>query len=418
MSTTTDLSLSNTSSDPTLPGDPFVRLCYHYGQLLGAQDFSEEQAGRVLRHRLHQGVLHGFGTAWGLRVNAPPAVNGATPQLTVAPGLAVDKLGRDVWIDQTQCLEITDLPNEDVWSSLEQVPAADGSDADVRRAFVVLRYQACKTDPVPAITPVCNDGSEGTSFSRLRDSFRLDLEAEAPPDPHPLFRHWLDRLRNANPKTSLRTQLLGLVLDGDDLIAEFWKGGLDGPLLLAEVLLQANADGTAAVVASVDNGARALLPPVQLLGEQVFGQYLTEHRGTLKRMRAVGWTEEAPTPLPDATNPGRVFQGLLRTSDDVEASSLLLGATVQVWRLTGSGWGQVTSGNVGRAVVADGIQVWVTGAAGTSEWTAGTTYQVVFEGEAAPVMSTSGQPLSGWVDEQIMPPGRGRTVTIHGSWNS
>lgn len=54
--------------DPATPGDPFTRLHYHYGQLLGAEDFNTEQRYFLLRSRLHNAVLHGFGTVWGLKV--------------------------------------------------------------------------------------------------------------------------------------------------------------------------------------------------------------------------------------------------------------------------------------------------------------------------------------------------------------
>ena len=57
-------------TDPARPGDPFSRLRYQYGQLLGAEDFSAEQRYFVLRERLLNAALHGVGTAWGLRVTA------------------------------------------------------------------------------------------------------------------------------------------------------------------------------------------------------------------------------------------------------------------------------------------------------------------------------------------------------------
>ena len=52
--------------DPATPGDPFTRLRYHYGQLLVAEDFTTEQRYFLLRSRLHNALLHGVGTAWGI----------------------------------------------------------------------------------------------------------------------------------------------------------------------------------------------------------------------------------------------------------------------------------------------------------------------------------------------------------------
>jgi hypothetical protein len=53
---------------------------------------------------------------------------------------------------------------------------------------VVLRYEACLSGEVPVIPLPCSDDHDGLAASRLRDSFRLCLEAEAPPDPYATVR--------------------------------------------------------------------------------------------------------------------------------------------------------------------------------------------------------------------------------------
>ncbi len=50
-----------------------------------------------------------------------------------------------------------------------------------RRVYVVLRYRACLTEQVPAITQPCSGADAGLSPSRVQDGYRLCLEA-APPD--------------------------------------------------------------------------------------------------------------------------------------------------------------------------------------------------------------------------------------------
>ena len=71
--------------DPATPGDPFTRLRYSYGQLLGAEDFTTEQRYFLLRSRLHNAALHGFGTVWGLKVGSQE--NETTLTLTCDTGL-------------------------------------------------------------------------------------------------------------------------------------------------------------------------------------------------------------------------------------------------------------------------------------------------------------------------------------------
>lgn len=203
-----------TDRDPATPGDPLSRLRFHYGQCLSAEDFEAEQRYFVLRQRLHNALLHGVGTVWGLAIRRkdPPPEGG--DQLICEPGLAIDPLGREIWVLQPLCLDLAALEGS-FWSQLQPSPSAsaaaeppataapnpDGpaasapaSDApasntpDRRRAYVVLRYEACLSDEVPVIPLPCSDDHDGLAASRLRDSFRLCLEAEPPPDPYATVR--------------------------------------------------------------------------------------------------------------------------------------------------------------------------------------------------------------------------------------
>ncbi len=156
--------------DPATPGDPFTRLHYHYGQLLGAEDFNTEQRYFLLRSRLHNAVLHGFGTVWGLKVGFIETETAL--RLTCDAGLAIDALGREIHVPQKVCLDITGLASTRFWADLAPPPglptlptnAADihrpdfpgrtslelarpraPGDDPRRRVYVVLRYRACLT---------------------------------------------------------------------------------------------------------------------------------------------------------------------------------------------------------------------------------------------------------------------------------
>jgi hypothetical protein len=79
-----------------------------------------------------------------------------------------------------------DLSTSDVTASSS--PGARAAKPPARRAYVVLRYDTCLTREVPVIPLPCGDDREGLAASRLRDSFRLCLEAQAPPDPYATVR--------------------------------------------------------------------------------------------------------------------------------------------------------------------------------------------------------------------------------------
>ena len=206
-------------SDPATPGDPLSRLRFHYGQCLSAEDFEAEQRYFVLRQRLHNALLHGVGTVWGLAIRRQEPRPAGGDQLICEPGMAIDPLGREIWVPQPLCLDLAALESR-FWEQLQPValtiPTAGSASAPTdaapanpdapapaiadatspaarlapppRRAYVVLRYEACLSDAVPVIPLPCCDDHDGLAASRLRDSFRLCLEAEAPPDPYATLR--------------------------------------------------------------------------------------------------------------------------------------------------------------------------------------------------------------------------------------
>ena len=287
--------------DPAVPGCPFCRVRYHYGMLLGAEDFLVEQRARILRHRLHQDLHHGVGTVRGLRVRrARDGANEAArwTRLIVEPGIAVDPVGRDVFVDREQCLDISALVSLAVWRELEPVeppePPADPpveeeyvvpppgdeesdeeipevpADPPLRLAYVVLRYVACESEPVPAVTPPCTDASDAEAYSRIIDRFRIDLAAERPPEPHAFDRKWP---LESEPGQEIRAKLLEWILEPAGDLPDRWQEAVDAPLLLA--VIELGADESGAWIDSVDNSPRALLPPVQMLAEAHFGVQLT-----------------------------------------------------------------------------------------------------------------------------------------------
>ena len=87
--------------DGTVPDDPFTSLRYHFGMLLGVDDFETEQGYHRGQMRLHQSWLHGAGVDWGLSVTLDQARN----EVRVERGLAQDGAGRPLHLDGPACLD-------------------------------------------------------------------------------------------------------------------------------------------------------------------------------------------------------------------------------------------------------------------------------------------------------------------------
>ncbi|HZI15773.1 MAG TPA: hypothetical protein VE153_35735 [Myxococcus sp.] len=389
------------SGDPAVPGEPFTQLRFHYGMLLGAEDFATEQREKVLRRRLHQAMLHGAGTVWGLRLDMGPEQEGRRRQVIVRPGLAVDPLGRDLYVDQDQCLDITGLARHAIWAELPAAPTGTGR----KRAHVVLRHETCLAQPVPAITPPCNEPGDAVAYSRTLERFRIDLSATAPADPHALQRDWLAWLRRPESKNlPPRDVLLEFLMTAPEPLTRFWRTREDAPVLLGTVDLESEGTGAAtkAYVVAVDNRPRALLPPVQALAELTFGRLMGPAPASTA-LKVVSWRPEAAS---GSDGPWlRVELTRAPHAGSVEKA-------VKLMELGASGWTDRT-GDVD--VTVDGTALRLELGTGTG-WTVDTVYQVFIAGESlAPLVTDDGQPLSGLVAEPSLS-GHGRDVSLVVKW--
>jgi len=394
MSDTATLFAPLEDADPARPGDPFSRLRYHYGQLLGAEDFAAEQRYHLLRERLTLAALHGHGTVWGLRVTAREDAATNAVQLVCDPGLAVDALGRMIHVEQQVCLDVTGLALTPFWAELAPPPgAADG--VRTRRAHVVLSYRACLAEEVPAIAPPCSDSGEATAHSRVLDRWRLCLAAEAPPDPHPLARDWTG---DAAGGGDLRARLLEFILSPPAEIARLWSNGDEAPLLLATVDLDPVGDPAerTALVGEPDNAVRALLPDVQMLASLATG------------LRLVGAGAEAAFCLlaATATSSGGKITVTASLSAAPEAQSITA-ESARVLRFDpAAGWTEPAV--TGRTPTGNDIAITL-----DEDWTAPTTWQLLLTGEGAmPLLDTTGRPLAGMAGDAVPASGRGRDATL------
>ncbi|HET8747462.1 MAG TPA: hypothetical protein VFM98_17815 [Ramlibacter sp.] len=157
------------------------RVHYATGVLLGAEDFAAEQLYTRGRMGRAFAALYGFGTLAGLRVRCPANDN---PQLEVqvAPGLAMDRLGRLIEIRRTQCIHVTRwLAQREAMgtSAVERLEVIDAVREDVpgatRLVFdVFARFAICPHGRTPAFAAGPFEAAEVPS--RLADAFELTLQ--------------------------------------------------------------------------------------------------------------------------------------------------------------------------------------------------------------------------------------------------
>lgn len=173
-----------------LPDSPQCAPNYHFGMLLGVEDFRAEQGFHVGRLRRHQRLLHGAGVVAGFAID----YDATDFELRVDAGYAIDILGRDLWLDSARCVNLAlwwakhrnDEDFEDI------VPGEDAFDLDI-----VACYANCLDRPVPAIAEPCAGDASDIAHSRICETVTLGLrrhvaaETPAQPGSHHLLRMWL-----------------------------------------------------------------------------------------------------------------------------------------------------------------------------------------------------------------------------------
>lgn len=259
---------------------PPDRLNFATGILLDADDFKAEQLyhrGRLARALAY---LHGYGTVAGLRVVWTPPLaagvdavfpNGRQEQLSVEPGLAIDRLGRLIELPAAACIRLDKWFQTQDASRLAQAidanlafrddeveeGAAEG-DADVTVASAVIadlfiRFMPCPRGKTPAFADTL-DALDAVQPSRLRDGYELSLLVRPQPIPPPPANPWQEIDPLAAPADKLialrklsyaawREDTAHWTAAGPDPLAEHAPGQDTTDLFLARLVIPATSNG-------------------------------------------------------------------------------------------------------------------------------------------------------------------------------
>lgn len=159
--------------------DPFKRVKYPLGLVLGVAEMEQEQAYFLERGRLHNRSLHGYGTVCGLQVTAEGT------RVVVTSGLAVVPAGKEVRVTPDQCADLNDWlsveRNRQALLESESPPSSPpASPPESASVYVTLCYLECETDPVSVPGAPCRTEDESLVPSRITESFELKFTATPP----------------------------------------------------------------------------------------------------------------------------------------------------------------------------------------------------------------------------------------------
>ena len=168
-----------------LPINPFLALRARYGMLLGEDDFTTLVGNPRGKLMLHHAWLVGSGVVHGYAVIVDNDRTAGTHTLRVTSGLAVDGLGRELYLGGDWCYDLPTLVR-----NLGDAAVVD-THGDERTvvACVGVRFDPCSAAPVPALADPCDLSRRHTADSRVVERATLTVEPGRCPDPAPAPYH-------------------------------------------------------------------------------------------------------------------------------------------------------------------------------------------------------------------------------------
>ncbi|MFF0097531.1 hypothetical protein ACFYSF_47715 [Streptomyces canus] len=139
---------------------PTTRLRWFTGRFITARDLTDEQDYHVARHRMHNRLLHGWGTVCGLEVRPHERAECGNEWVRVEPGIAIDCMGREIVLPHREAGHWPIDP--------ERTQAEDAL------AILCIRYGECLAEPLPAIVADCSSATR-TEPGRVVEQWEFEL---------------------------------------------------------------------------------------------------------------------------------------------------------------------------------------------------------------------------------------------------
>ena len=156
--------------------DMLERVSFQPGILLGAEALSAEQTYHLRRLTRHHRWLIGPGTVFGMRVdvmNPAPPDDPTDVRLTVAPGYAIDGLGREVLVNEAYAISLRD------WLAASGSSVAANLISGTLFLRVTVRARAAPQGLQPVVSELFDAGLDPVVTSRVGDSFLLEVTGDA-----------------------------------------------------------------------------------------------------------------------------------------------------------------------------------------------------------------------------------------------
>ena len=164
---------------------PLKRTFYETGMMLTSSAFKDEQNYHRTRMNRHQYWLHGYGTIAGMAVSLshiPPSPEVTeTVRILVHPGLGIDRLGREVLVDQTYCIDLNE------WLASKDRDYLESFYDDSKQQLslkITVSYKDCLTGYQPVLARKLNASTDAVQPERKQDSIDLQLSPYKTGDEH------------------------------------------------------------------------------------------------------------------------------------------------------------------------------------------------------------------------------------------
>lgn len=187
--------------------DPYKRVRYSMGMVLGIDEFLQEELHMLEKHRSHHRGLHGYGTVCGLSVINE--IIDSVSRIKVSPGIAINPQGNNIRVTEAKCATINNWLNDNRDEIIDFVGSPVVSPFSLS-VYLKLCYGECETDFAPIPSGPCLSLDRTQVPTRIADDFAFILSLEPPQHVEELaIRDLLDLLA----QIEIRDQAGGLSMD-------------------------------------------------------------------------------------------------------------------------------------------------------------------------------------------------------------